>query len=48
MPPKYGNDCQNGGRNHDESHFDIVMVAIVGALIALVAVIVLGAAVGSF
>jgi hypothetical protein len=18
MPPKHGNDCQNGGRNHDE------------------------------
>jgi H+/gluconate symporter-like permease len=36
------------GLTHRESYFDIVMVAIVGALIALVAVIALGAAVGSF
>jgi H+/gluconate symporter-like permease len=33
---------------HRESYFDIVMVAIVGAIIALVAVIALGSAVGSF
>ncbi len=36
------------GSTHRESYFDIVMVAIVGALIALVAVIGLGAAFGSF
>ena len=36
------------GLTHRESYFDIVMVAIVGALIALVAVILLGSAVGSF
>jgi len=36
------------GLTHRESYFDIVMVAIVGALIALVAVIVLGSAFGSF
>ena len=33
---------------HGESYFDIVMVSIVGALLALVAVIGLGATVGSF
>jgi hypothetical protein len=33
---------------HRESYFDIVMVGIVGAIIALVAVIALGSAVGSF
>jgi H+/gluconate symporter-like permease len=36
------------GSTHRESYFDIVMVAIVGALIALVAVIALGSAFGSF
>jgi H+/gluconate symporter-like permease len=36
------------GSTHRESYLDIVMVAIVGALIALVAVIVLGSVVGSF
>jgi H+/gluconate symporter-like permease len=36
------------GSTHKESYLDIVMVAIVGALIALVAVIVLGTAFGSF
>jgi H+/gluconate symporter-like permease len=36
------------GSTHRESYLDIVMVAIVGALIALVAVIVLGSALGSF
>lgn len=36
------------GTKHRESYFDIVMVGIVGALIALIAVIVLGSAVGSF
>jgi H+/gluconate symporter-like permease len=36
------------GSTHRESYFDIVMVAIVGALIALVAVIGLGTAFGSF
>jgi H+/gluconate symporter-like permease len=36
------------GSTHGESYFDIVMVAIVGALIALVAVIGLGTFVGSF
>jgi len=36
------------GTKHGESYFDIVMVGIVGALIALVAVIVLGSTVGSF
>jgi H+/gluconate symporter-like permease len=36
------------GLTHRESYFDMVMVAIVGAIIALVAVIALGAAVGSF
>jgi hypothetical protein len=33
---------------HRESYFDIVMVGIVGAIIALVAVIALGSALGSF
>jgi H+/gluconate symporter-like permease len=36
------------GSTHRESYFDIVMVAIVGAIIALVAVIVLGSIFGSF
>jgi H+/gluconate symporter-like permease len=36
------------GATHKESYFDIVMVGIVGALLALVAVIVLGSAFGSF
>jgi H+/gluconate symporter-like permease len=36
------------GLTHRESYFDIVMVAIVGAIIALVAVIAMGSAVGSF
>ncbi len=36
------------GSNHRESYFDIVMVAIVGAIIALVAVIILGSTFGSF
>ena len=36
------------GLTHRESYFDIVMVAIVGAMIALVAVIALGSAFGSF
>jgi H+/gluconate symporter-like permease len=36
------------GLTHREAYFDIVMVAIVGALIALVAVILLGSAFGSF
>ena len=36
------------GLTHRESYFDIVMVAIVGAIIALIAVIVLGSAFGSF
>jgi H+/gluconate symporter-like permease len=36
------------GASHRESYFDIVMVGIVGALIALVAVIVLGTMFGSF
>jgi H+/gluconate symporter-like permease len=36
------------GSTHRESYFDIVMVAIVGALIALVAVIALGSMFGSF
>jgi 1-deoxy-D-xylulose-5-phosphate synthase len=33
---------------HKQSYFDIVMVGIVGALLGLVAVIVLGSAFGSF
>ncbi len=36
------------GLTHRESYFDIVMVAVAGAIIALVAVIGLGTAVGSF
>lgn len=36
------------GSSHKESYVDIVMAAIVGALIALVAVIVLGSLLGSF
>jgi H+/gluconate symporter-like permease len=36
------------GATHKESYFDIVMVGIVSALLALVAVIVLGTAFGSF
>ena len=36
------------GSTHRESYLDIVMVAIVSALIALVAVIALGSALGSF
>jgi H+/gluconate symporter-like permease len=36
------------GTTHRESYLDIVMVAIVGAIMALVAVIALGSAVGSF
>jgi len=36
------------GLSHRESYVDIVMVAIVGAIIALVAVIMLGSALGSF
>jgi H+/gluconate symporter-like permease len=36
------------GLTHRQSYFDMVMVAIVGAIIALVAVIALGSALGSF
>jgi H+/gluconate symporter-like permease len=36
------------GSTHRESYFDIVMVAIVGAIVALVAVITLGSIFGSF
>jgi H+/gluconate symporter-like permease len=36
------------GLTHRESYFDIAMVAIVGAVVALVAVIVLGSAFGAF
>jgi H+/gluconate symporter-like permease len=36
------------GLSHRESYFDIVMVAIVGAILALVAVIALGSVFGSF
>ncbi len=36
------------GATHKQSYFDIVMVGIVSALLALVAVIVIGSAVGSF
>jgi H+/gluconate symporter-like permease len=36
------------GVTHREGYFDILMVAIVGALIALAAVILLGSALGSF
>jgi H+/gluconate symporter-like permease len=38
-------DC---GSTHRESYFDIVMVGIVSAILALVAVIVLGSVFGSF
>jgi len=36
------------GATHKESYLDIVMVGIVGALLALVAVVVLGSTFGSF
>ena len=36
------------GTKHNESYFDIVMAGIVGAIIALAAVIGLGSIVGSF
>jgi H+/gluconate symporter-like permease len=36
------------GCTHKESYFDIVVVAIISAIIALVAVIALGAVFGSF
>jgi H+/gluconate symporter-like permease len=36
------------GSTHRESYFDIVMVAIVGAIVALAAVIALGTMFGSF
>jgi H+/gluconate symporter-like permease len=36
------------GLTHRESYFDIVMVAVVGAFLALLAVILLGSAFGSF
>ena len=36
------------GSTHKESYFDIVMVGIVGAMLGLVAVIVLGTMFGSF
>jgi H+/gluconate symporter-like permease len=36
------------GSTHGKSYLDILMVAIVGALLALVAVIVLGSTLGSF
>jgi hypothetical protein len=36
------------GSTHGDSYRDIVMVGIVGALVALVAVIALGSMVGSF
>ncbi len=36
------------GSTHKESYFDIVMVGIVSALLALVVVIVLGSTFGSF
>jgi hypothetical protein len=36
------------GMTHRDSYFDIVMVGIVGAILALVAVIVLGTMFGSF
>ena len=36
------------GSTHGKSYFDIVMVGIVGAILALVAVIVLGSVFGSF
>ena len=36
------------GSNHKESYFDMVMVAVVGAIVALAAVIALGTVFGSF
>jgi H+/gluconate symporter-like permease len=36
------------GASHRDSYFDIVMVGIVGPVVALIAVIGLGAALGSF
>jgi len=36
------------GTKHRESYFDIAMVGIAGAIIALIAVIVLGTVFGSF
>ena len=36
------------GSTHRKSYFDIVMVGIVGAILGLVAVIVLGTVFGSF
>ena len=36
------------GATHRESYFDIFMVAVVGAIIALAATILLGSALGSF
>jgi hypothetical protein len=36
------------GSTHRESYFDIVIVGIVGAVLALVVVILLGTAFGSF
>jgi hypothetical protein len=36
------------GSTHGESYLDILMVAIVGAVLALVAVIALGSVFGSF
>lgn len=36
------------GSTHHESYFDIVMVGILGPILALVAVILIGSAVGSF
>jgi H+/gluconate symporter-like permease len=36
------------GMTHGESYFDIVMVGIVSAVLALIAVIVLGSVFGSF
>ena len=36
------------GTTHKESYFDIVMVAVVSALLALAAVIILGTMFGSF
>jgi H+/gluconate symporter-like permease len=36
------------GATHRESYFDIVMVALVGAIISLIAVIILGTTFGSF
>jgi len=36
------------GTKHNESYFDIVMVGIVGAVIALAVVVILGSSFGSF